>query len=88
MKSFQDECSELAPPETFDPAAFLGDEAVPQELCNFILSLALIYNDCKDITYSKLVLGEFRPPQPPRKNRLWGAWTGVDFHIIRALVGV
>lgn len=55
MKSFQDECSELAPLETFDPAAFLGDEAVPQELCNFILSLALIYNDCKDITYSSLV---------------------------------
>lgn len=88
MKSFQDECSELAPPETFDPAAFLGDEAAPQELCNFILSLALIYNDSKDVIYSRLLLGESRPQHPVRKDRAWGAWAGIDFHIFRLLVGL
>lgn len=88
MKSFPEESAELASPETFDPAAFQSSAEVPQDLCNFILALALIYNDCKDIIYARLLLGESRPPQPPRKNRLWGAWMGVDFHIFRAIVGV
>ena len=88
MKNFQEECSELAPLETFDPAAFLGDAAVPQELCNLVLSLALIYNDCKDVIYSSILLGESRPQPPARKDRAWGAWAGVDFHIFRLLVGL
>ena len=88
MKSFQDECSELAPLETFDPAAFQGDAAVPQELCNLVLSLALVYNDCKDVIYSHILLGESRPSPPARRNRPWGAWLGVDFHIFRLLVGL
>lgn len=88
MKSFQDECSELAPPETFDPAVFLGDPAVPQELCNFILSLALIYNDCKDVVYSSLLLGELRPQHPVRKDQAWGAWGGIHFHIFRLFIGL
>ena len=81
MKSFQDECSELAPLETFDPAAFQGDADVPQELCNLVLSLALVYNDCKDVIYSHILLGESRPSPPAGRNRPWGAWLGVDFHI-------
>lgn len=88
MKSFQDECSELAPLETFDPAAFLGDTTIPQELCNLVLSLALIYNDCKDVIYSRLLLGESRPQRPTRKDPAWGAWAGADFHIFRILVGL
>jgi hypothetical protein len=88
MKSFSDECSELAPLETFDPASFVGDADVPQELCNFVLSLALIYNDCKDVIYSRILLGESRPPHPSRRDRPWGAWMGVDFHIFRLLVGL
>ena len=88
MKSFRDECTELAPLETFDPAAFAGGADVPQELCNLVLSLALIYNDCKDVIYSRILLGESRPQHPARKDRPWGAWAGVDFHIFRLLVGL
>ena len=87
MKNFPEESAQLAALETFDPAAFQGSGEVPQDLCNFVLALALIYNDCKDIIYARLVLGESQPPAPPRKDRLWGAWAGVDFHIFRALVG-
>src|SRR5437867_3882927 len=88
MKNFQDECSELGPLEAFDPVAFHGDADVPQELCNFVLSLALIYNDCKDIIYSRILLGESRPQYPALRSRPWGAWMGVDFHIFRLLVGL
>lgn len=88
MKTFLDECSELAPLETFDPAAFQCDARAPQELCNLVLSLALIYNDCKDVIYSHVLLGESRPQNPVRKNRPWGAWMGLDFHIFRLLVGL
>jgi hypothetical protein len=50
MKSFQEECATLESLQTFDPAAFEGDETVPQKLCNLVLALALIYNDCKNTT--------------------------------------
>jgi hypothetical protein len=43
MKSFQEECATLEPPQTFNPAAF-------REACNLVLALALIYNDCKNTT--------------------------------------
>lgn len=88
MKTFREECSELAPLETFDPVAFRANAEVPQGLCNFVLTLALIYNDCKDLMYSYTVLVESQPDGPFRRTRQWGAWNGVKFHIIRMLVSL
>ena len=58
----------LAPLETFDPEAFIGDDVAPQSLCNLILTLALIYNDCKDIIAAHITLQEARPSEPPAKT--------------------
>lgn len=60
MKTFQEQCAGMRL-ETFDPAAFVGGEEVPQELCNFVLALALIYNDYKNLTYASLKLRESKP---------------------------
>jgi hypothetical protein len=88
MKTFQEECSELAPLESFDPAAFRADASVPQELCSFVLSLAVAYNDCKDLIYARIVVGDARPTGLFKKTRLWGAWSGVESHIFRSIVGL
>ena len=41
--------SELKPLDSFDKEAFIGDDEYSQELCNFILALALIWNDLKNL---------------------------------------
>lgn len=88
MRTFQEECSELAQLETFDPLAFRADDKVPQDLCNFILTLALIYNDCKNLIYAYMVTAEARPKGGFVRNRLWGASSGVQFHIFRAVISL
>jgi hypothetical protein len=70
MKSFQEQCATLELPQTFDPAAFEGDENVPQKLCNLVLALALIYNDCKNTTYAAHLLKECKPAGKPEKNAM------------------
>lgn len=88
MTTFRNECADLAPLESFDPAAFQAAPGVPQELCGFVLALALIHNDCKDAIYARLVLADSCPELPFRKNRYCGAWSGVDFHLFRLFVGL
>lgn len=88
MKTFREECADLAPLESFDPAAFQPSPEVPRELCAFILALALIHNDCKDAIYARLLLAESCPEIPFRKNRHCGAWAGLDFHLFRVFVGL
>lgn len=88
MKTFQEECSELAQLETFDPLAFQADDKVPQDLCNFILTLALIYNDCKNLIYAYIVTAQSRPEGRFVRNRLWGALSGIQFHIFRTVIGL
>lgn len=88
MKTFQEECSELAQLETFDPLAFQADGKVHQDLCNFMLALALIYNDCKNLIYAYIVTAQSRPEGGFRRNRLWGALSGVQFHIFRTVISL
>jgi len=47
MSTYLEHFNKLVPHKEFDPKAFIGNEKVPQELCNFILSLAAAYNDTK-----------------------------------------
>ena len=56
--SFETLANKLGPFETFDRKAFIGDEKVPQNVCDFVLSLALAYNDFKDIFFSRKLLDE------------------------------
>lgn len=88
MKTFKEECGALAPLESFDPTAFRAGPGVPQELCNFVLALALIHNDCKGAIYARVLLAEATPDPPIKKNRHCGAWYGVDFQLFRLFVGL
>jgi hypothetical protein len=86
MKSFQEECATLESLQTFDPAAFEGDEDVPQGLCNLVLALALIYNDCKNTTYAALLLKDCKPAGNPEINAVWGTWAGTEWHLFRLMI--
>jgi hypothetical protein len=39
----------LARLQTFDPNAFIANDKQEQKVCDFILALALIFNDLKDM---------------------------------------
>jgi len=86
MKSFQEECVTLDPVQTFDPRAFEGDENVPQRLCNLMLALALIYNDCKNTTYAAHLLKDCKPKGKPELSSVWGTWAGIDWHLFRLMI--
>jgi len=82
MQDLSKEIAELAPLETFDPNAFVGNHEVPQNICNFLLTLALAYNDCKNGIYSNLLLADFKPTGAPKRSRFWGAYSGIKFHYL------
>ena len=71
METFQQHCEGMEL-ETFDPAAFKGDDTVPQDLCAFVLALACIYNDSKNITYVALLLKNSKPAGNWEKTAAWG----------------
>jgi hypothetical protein len=87
MPDFRQECEYLAPLETFDPAAFRGGDDAPQPVCNFVLALALIYNDCKDAIYAHVVLAGLKPAGRQR-TRVLGAVAGAQLHAFRAVAGL
>jgi hypothetical protein len=88
MKPFDQECAELAPLESFGPEAFQANGEVPQELCNVVLALALFYNDYKDILFATIALNDFKPAGSFKWTRLWGAYSGMEFHAIRLQIGL
>lgn len=88
MGSFKTHCDALARLETFDPAVFEGDDQSPQEVCSFILALAVIFNDCKDAIYAQILLQESAPGSPAGHCREWGAYGGIDLHLFRYQVAL
>ncbi|MBZ9578179.1 hypothetical protein KJA13_04120 [Patescibacteria group bacterium] len=83
MKTFSEYSSKLSPHIEFDPRAFIGTEDIPQELCNFILALALAYNDYKDYSINYHMHLNSEPKGKPQRNSAWGEYAGIKFHIIR-----
>lgn len=78
----------LAPLETFDARAFVADGSVSQTLCNFVLALALAYNDVKDATMGYLLLREHKPAGDPAETPAWGTYGGLEMHFIRHHIGL
>jgi hypothetical protein len=79
---------DLAPLESFDPAAFKGDAKVSQDVCNFVLTLALIFNDLRDLVFAQVTLQSQKPDGPFKVSRHWGAYSGIDLHLWKLMVGL
>lgn len=79
---------ELAELETFDPGAFQADNEVSQEVCNLVLTLAVIFNDLKDLLYAHIILDSEKPTGQFQPDRHWGSYLGMYNHIFRLLLGL
>ncbi len=71
------------PHKEFDPKAFVGDKNIPQALCNFVLALALVYNDFKFYSVNYKDLLDSRPEGKLERNSIWGEYEGIKLHLVR-----
>ena len=88
MKNFSDYFSELANLQWFEPEAFKENDDVPGEVCGFVLSLALIYNDIKNIAIFYHVIKESKPPEPIQESKEWGEFSALQNFIDRITIGI
>jgi len=87
MRTYDQSVSELGPAETFDPQAFVGDDSVPQHVCDFVLALAVVFNDFKDLMLAQQLLQTATPDDgPPTPAR--GLYGGLHVHLFRMLAGL
>lgn len=84
---FEEECSTLGDLETFVPNAFVEDEKVPQSVCNLVLTLALIFNDIRDLYFASLLVQDCKPSGAPQYNRKWGHYAGLNLQVTRLIMG-
>lgn len=88
MSPFLKENAQLASLRSFDPSAFAADGKVSQNICNFVLALALIYNDLKDALYAYSLLENSKPAGEFQRRPDWGAYVGIKIHLIRHHIGL
>lgn len=74
----------LAKLQHFDPVVFLSSDKEEQKVCDFILSLALIYNDFCDLLFI-FDLHLKNPPSAdcPKISTERGHYVGMQLHIMR-----
>src|SRR5687767_3937881 len=56
MNKYDEAVAALAPPEPFDARVFLADEACSQDVCDFVLGLALAFDDFRDVILGQQVV--------------------------------
>ena len=74
----------LAPLERFDPQAFCSDDRAEQAVCDFVLMLALVFNDFKDLLWALTQL-EANKPDLTQITTQRGQYGGMQFHITKLL---
>ena len=79
---------DLAPLTAVDPKAFISGDEGEQKVCDFILSLALIYNDFKDIVWAMRYLHICKPKNPNEVTPYRGQYAAFDNHLTRLYCGL
>ena len=74
--------------ETFDAKAFVGDTTCPQQLCDLIVSLSLVYNDVRDLMVAYMCLEPVMPAQGSKPSPAVGNISGISIHLLRLFAGV
>lgn len=77
---------ELAHLQSFDPIVFLSDDKPTQNVCNLFLSLAVVYNDLKDLLWVHYFSGRSRPKINERITRYLGEHAGFRLHASKLLL--
>lgn len=78
----------LVPPDEFDPAVLCPDDDLEQEVCNFVLMLALFWNDFKNVLWAHNEWAKATPRTPPRLSAAWGQHTGFRLHLLRLQIAL
>src|SRR6202035_1181449 len=86
MIDYNEEVASLVPLEAFDSSAFLGSTDVPQNVCDLVLSLAVAYNDLRDVIFARLLLTNVRPAQAVISPEC-GQYGGLMIGAVRLQVG-
>jgi hypothetical protein len=90
-RTIEERANTLGPIYAFDPDAFRGDNEASQELCDAMLSLSLVFNDCRErlLLMERLVYEmPDAPPPPANLNRSVGEHGGATVHASRLFVGL
>jgi len=81
--------------ETFDAEVFIGNEKYSQELCNFVLTLSLIWNDAKNLMLYYEHINDVQPnnqtitkPEDTPTTPLWGETSGIKNFIEKMLIAI
>jgi|WetSurMetagenome_2_1015567.scaffolds.fasta_scaffold31157_4 hypothetical protein len=88
MNNLSEHFSKLAELQYFDHKAFQADDTVSNEVCGFILSLALIYNDLKNIILFTELLKSSKPEGSFVERKDWGEYYGLDNFLARSSIAI
>lgn len=86
-RDYQHEVAKLSPLESFDASAFIADDQLTQECCDFVLALALVFNDFRDLLLGDQLLLCEAPADQMTPTAALGAFGGAHLHFIRLLLG-
>jgi len=87
MRTYDELIADLRDPIQMSPEVFVADDYISQPVCDFILALALVFNDFKDLMAAQQLMQCVAPPDgPPDASR--GMFGGLHIHWVRLLAGV
>ncbi|MGZ5442389.1 MAG: hypothetical protein ACXW5U_09825 [Thermoanaerobaculia bacterium] len=85
-KTYDEYVSSLATPEALEAAVFRPDGRFSPELCDFVLALAVAYNDLRDVILGWMLLGAvFSDEERPSPRA--GQAGGLAIHLFRLITG-
>lgn len=85
--TYEDYKNKLVPLEEFDASAFIGNDAVPQDVCDFVLALAVAYNDLHDTTIARILLDDISVPNESKPSQALGFRNGLTTSVLRIQLG-
>jgi hypothetical protein len=88
VPTFSEHIAGLATLRSFDPHVFVGDSNYSQEFCDFMLALALAYNDYRDVFIAHVLLDDETPSYLKTPTSALGEFAGIKAHLMRALMGI
>jgi len=86
MMTYQNHIDSLAALETFDYKAFIADTEVPKNVSALMLSLAVVYNDLRDVSLLMILLKEM-DIDLSQKNQKVGQFSALVNNANRLLAG-
>lgn len=88
LQSFREAFSRLTNLKEFSVEAFIATEKTEQQICDFILTLALIYNDIKNIDLCASLLGASKPEGEFTPCPAWGEYSALAFFFNRLRISI